>query len=215
MHMLLCANFGYKYILSKTWTVSLFFLTHYIITHGGYTVDDSHMPLFEPICTMWKESYGGGSGIHLLFGQSSETKCESILAVHAPAQSFCISPRHFSGPVYGLTDASPLAAFLSSSISSYWFCLGFSETLHCCCPSVRSFYSDMTLKAHFNLSSASQIGIFFISLIHFLFLHKHICSSEWAGIVVFLKKGMLSFNQAHYSCPMVQSFLCLSKRTGE
>lgn len=148
MHMLLCVNFGYKSILSKTWTVNLLFPTHYLITHGGYRVDDSHMPLFEPRCTMWKESSGGGSGIHLWFGQSSQTKCESIFAVHAPAQSFCISLRHFSGPVYVLTDALPLAAFLSSSFSSYWFCLGFSETLHRCCPSVRSFYSDMTLKAY-------------------------------------------------------------------
>lgn len=58
-----------------------------------------------------------------------------------------IALRHFSEYVPVLMDASQLAPFLSLS-SSTWFCLGFFQNFHCCCPLIRSFYSGMTLKAH-------------------------------------------------------------------
>lgn len=117
---------------------------------------------------------------------TKQSKCFKVwkhlyIAVHGPAQSLCISLRHFSESVSVLMDASQLAPFLSLS-SSTWFCLGFFQTFHCCCPLIRSFYSGMTLKAHL-LSSASHMCRHFLFFLFVLFLHKHFCSSEWAGIV--------------------------------
>lgn len=133
--------------------------------------------------------------------------CTSLIFLHFP-ETFQWTCLRFDG-CFAISSISVFVnLFLLVLSGLFWnppLLLSFSQV----------FLFRHDFKSPLNLSSASQIGGIFLSLIHFLFLHKHICSSEWVGIVVFLKKGMLSFNQAHYSCPMVQSCLCLSKRTGE
>lgn len=129
---------------------------------------------------MCKQSSRGGGGIHLLSGQSSQNKWESILtAQHAPV-SLCF-PETFQRICLRLDGC-----FAISTISVFLLVLSglLKKALYCCCPSVRSSYSNTTLKAHLICHLLPKWALSsFLAFVHFLFLHKHFCSSERVGII--------------------------------
>ncbi len=180
MHMLLWVNFGYKSICRKheQWIFSSWLIIELLTVVIALMIHTCHCLNPDVQC----EKSPMGEAVESISGwTSSQTKCEaSLLYMHQ--LNLSAFPRDIS---VDLSTFDGCFAISSISVFIILFLLVLSGLLWN--PPLLLSFSQIFLFRHdskspFNLSSASQMGLFFLSLIHFLFLHKHICSSEWAGI---------------------------------